>query len=184
MPLLIPLALLALIALMVLILPVSVIQRYRAGTARRPARAWLAVINVCAIGLSAAIFLTTAALTSLWVPHALLYSAAGLGGGCALGALGLGLAHWERIPGALHYTPNRWLVLAITGAVAARLGFGLWRAWNAWETSGPDESWLAASGFAGSMAAGALVIGYYLSFWTGVWIAARKHRRRGAGAGR
>jgi hypothetical protein len=127
-------------------------------------------------GSSAAILLTTAAVSSVWVPGAFAYSASGLAAGCVLGVAGLALTRWERNPEALHYTPNRWLVLTITLAVGMRLCFGLWRSWHAWHTSPQGESWLAASGIAGAMAAGALVLGYYLAYWVGVWIQARRHR--------
>jgi hypothetical protein len=35
-----------------------------------------------------------------------------------------------------------------------------------------------AFGVAGSLAAGALVLGYYLSYWAGLWWLFRRHRRR------
>ena len=73
-----------------------------------------------------------------------------------------------RTPRALYYTPNRWLILVITLAVTTRLIYGLWRIWQAWHTTGPDSSWLAAAGIPGSMAVGAIVIGYYLTYSAGV----------------
>ncbi len=174
--LLLPLAVLAFVTLMMLLLPWSIFQRYRAGTARRLARGWVALLNVFGIGFSAGLFLTTAAIGSVWIPGALAYSVSGLGVGGALGLFGLVLTRWEKSRDGLHYTPNRWLVLSIVLAVALRLCFGLWRGWRAWHASPHDESWLAASGFAGSMSAGALVLGYYLAFWIGVWIRVRNHR--------
>jgi hypothetical protein len=76
----------------------------------------------------------------------------------------------------LYYTPNRWLVLAITLVVAGRVAFGFWRSWNAWQTTDDYASWAAASGAAGSLAAGAVVLGYYLVYWLGV----RRRLRRGS----
>ncbi len=180
MPLLIvPLLLLLILPLVLLLLPWSIRQRYRAGTARRQARGWVALVNVWGIGISAAIFLITAAISSAWIPGTFTGTVAGLAGGFALGAVGVRLIHWERNPSALHYTPNRWLVLGITVAVAGRIGFGFWRMWQAWHLSGRHgEPWLAASGLAGSMAAGALVLGYFLVFWLGVWLKVRDYRRR------
>jgi len=165
---------LAVIALM----PLSLVLRYRAGTARRPARRWVAAINLAAVGVSTALLLLVAAVTSYWIPVALEYALLGLAGGCLLGLLGLRASRWEETPGSLHFTPSRALVLAVTLVVAARLLYGLWRSWHAWHTTPGDQSWLAASGAAGSLAAGALVLGYYLTYWAGVWHRIRRHRRR------
>lgn len=169
MPFLIAVAgLLLLLALLALSVPLSILQRYRAGTARRRARAWVATVNLCALGLSAALLLLGAALATGWVPRALPYTMAGLIAGCILGLLGLALSRWEPAPGSLHYTPNRWLVLSITLLVTARLAYGFWRGWQAWRSTPAGVSWLDAAGAAGSMAAGALVLGYYLAYWAGV----------------
>lgn len=159
---------LAVVLLTVLLIPVALVQRYRAGTARRRARAWLAAINVAGLGLSIVLLLAGAAMTNIWVPHALAYTSAGVVAGAATGLLGLGLTRWERAGGGVHYTPNRWLVLAITLAVAGRLIYGVWRAWEAWGTTADEGVWLAEAGTAGSLAAGALVLGYYLTYWLGV----------------
>lgn len=176
MPLIVlPLAILIVIAVSVLLLPWSVLQRYRAGTARRRARIWVALLNVLGMGLSAGIFLTTTAITSVWIHGAFAYSITGFAAGCALGLLGLWLTSWEQSCNALYYTPNRWLVLAVTVTVAVRLGYGFWRSWHAWHNAAPADSWMIASGLSGSLGAGALVLGYYLIFWTGVWIFAKKH---------
>ena len=123
--------------------------------------------------------LTTAALASFWVPHALTYTAAGLLGGALLGFVGLWSSRWEISPQAIHHTPNRWLVLLIMLVVTSRILYGLWRAWHAWISRTPDTSWLAAAGVAGSMAAGAVVIGYYLSYWMGVRRRWKRHQRSG-----
>ena len=167
--LLLTLALIAFLALIALTLPLSIIGRYRAGTARRRARPWLALVNTFSIGISALFFLVTAAVSSIWVPGAFSYSAGGLGGGLVLGIVGLRLTRWEATPQSLHYIQNRWLVLAITVGVCLRLAFGFCRVWEAWHASPAGHSWLAESGFAGSMATGAVVLGYYLTFWWGIW---------------
>jgi hypothetical protein len=92
--------------------------------------------------------------------------------------IGLLLTRWEAEPGALHYTPNRWLVLAITLVVTARLAYGFWRGWQAWRAGIAGNSWFVASGVAGSMAAGAVVLGYYLVYWMGVRRRVRQQERR------
>jgi hypothetical protein len=152
----------------VVLIPITLVQRYRAGTMRRRARAWLVTVNVIGLGLSIAIFLTSAALTNIWIPQAFVYAAAGVAIGLGLGVLGLALTRWERFPDALFYTPNRWLVLAITLAVAGRIVYGFWRMWQQWEAFGGETSWVAASGVAGSLAAGATIMGYYFAYWIGV----------------
>jgi hypothetical protein len=168
--LLIPLALIVLV-------PLSIIQRYRVGTSRRRARTWVAVVNLAAIGGSVGLFLAAAAVTSVWVPDALSYTLIGLAAGCLVGLAGLRLTRWEATPYALHYTPNKWLVLSLTLVVSARLVYGLWRGWDAWHAAPTDASWVAASGAAGSLGAGAVVLGYYLAFWAGVRRRVLRHLR-------
>ena len=169
MPLLAILAFTLIVILAAIVLtPLAIVQRYRLGTARRRARSWVASINAAGLALSAVLFLAGAAVTSLWIPSAFTYSVAGFAAGCLLGVLGLAVTRWESTPAALHYTPNRWLVLTITLVVAARVAFGFWRSWNAWQVTTDYASWAAASGAAGSLAAGAVVLGYYLIYWLGI----------------
>ena len=167
-PVLVVLALIALI-------PVSLVQRYRMGTSRQRARGWLAAINLVGLSLSSILFLVSAAVTSIWVPDALKYTAAGLGTGCILGIVGLALTRWEPGSGSLHYTPNRLLVLALTLVVTARVLYGFWRGWQTWRAGVHDESWFVVAGVAESMAAGAVVLGYYLAYWIGVRRRIRRH---------
>lgn len=148
--------------------PLLLVLRYRAGTARRRGRRLVATINLGSMLVSVGLFLWVAAMTAFWVPKAFSYSLAGLIVGCVLGLLGLAVTRWELTPQALYYTPNRWLVLLITLAVTTRLLYGLWRIWHAWRTAGPDTSWVASAGVAGSMAVGAVVLGYYLIYSAGV----------------
>jgi hypothetical protein len=107
------------------------------------------------------------------VPNALKYTLAGLAGGCLLGLTGLALSRWESSSTALHYTPNRWLVLGVTLIITARVLYGFWRSWQAWNAGLGHTSEVVLSGVAGSMAAGAVVLGYYLVYWVGV-----RHRLR------
>jgi hypothetical protein len=156
-------------ALAVLAIPISLMQRYRAGSARRTAREWVATVNLIMICFSTGIFLYVAALTSfLWVPRAFTCSLAGFATGAILGLLGLALTRWELTPEGLYYTPNRWLVLTITLVVTTRLLYGFWRGWQAWGATGSESSWLESVGVAGSMAVGAVVLGYYFSYAIGV----------------
>jgi hypothetical protein len=173
----IPLALIALV-------PLSIVLRYRASTARRQARGWVAAINVAAFGMSAVLFLAVAAVTSVWMPRAFTYTVAGLAGGCVLGLLGLWLSRWEATAQTLHYTPSRLLVLTLMLVVVSRMAFGLWRAWYVWRSMPGQTYWLVASGAAGSLAAGAVVLGYFLAYHAGVWVRSRLHRRATATARR
>jgi fructose-specific phosphotransferase system IIC component len=119
------------------------------------------------LAVSTSMYLVGAAVTNIWVPDAFAYTLAGLFGGFTLGFVGLALTRWEVTPRSIHYTSNRLLVLTITLIVTARLVYGLWRTWHGWRTAAGTE-WLAASGAAGALGAGAVVLGYYLVYWTGV----------------
>jgi hypothetical protein len=166
---LLALALLLLLPLAVIaLMPLILIQRYRFGSARQLARPWLATLNVVAMTFSVAFFLAAAAVTSIWLPTALPSSAVGVMVGCLLGAIGLKLSRWEETPRALHYTPNRWLVLGITLFVAVRVLYGFWRGWMSWGATADATSFAAAVGVAGSLAAGAVVLGYYLAYGIGL----------------
>ena len=177
-----PLILLAVALLLapIALMPLALVLRYRAGTARRQARGWVTTLNLVALAISTSLFLLGAGLTSIWVPHALGCSLLGLLGGIALGIVGLWLSRWERAPQSLHYTPNRWLVLGVTLVVTARLLYGFWRGWDTWRHAAGETSWVAAFGVAGSMAAGAVVLGYYLSYWMGVLRRLRRHPPAGS----
>jgi hypothetical protein len=175
-PFLIPGLILLLPLAFVVLLPFSIVQRYRVGTARRLGRSWIATLNVTVIAFSSALFVWAAALTSFWLPRAFPFALAGLFGGGLLGLLGLRLTRWEPSGAGLHYTPNRPLVLLITIGVAVRVLYGFWRGWHAWENATSHESWLAASGAASSLGIGGVVLGYYLVYWAGV---RRRLRARG-----
>jgi len=147
--------------------PLMLVQRYRVGTARRRARVWLSTVNIAGMALSSALFVAGAAVASRWIPNALTQTLLAFAAGCLLGLVGLTLSRWEFAGGLLHYTPNRWLVLGITLLVTARLAFGFWRSWQVWGAT-PDYAAWAAAGAAASLAAGAVVLGHYLTYWLGV----------------
>ena len=158
---------------LVLATPLLLVLRYRAGTARRMARPWVLTANLLSLLLSAGIFIWVSAMTNFWVPRAFGYSLVGMLSGCLLGLIGLAVTRWEKTASSIYYTPNRWLVLLVTLAVAVRMIYGLWRIWHAWHTTGHDSSWLAAAGIPGSMAVGALVLGYYVTYFAGVVVRLR-----------
>ena len=175
MPLLIVVLVLAALLLPLVLLPISVVQRYRIGTARRPARAWVASLNIGGFLISAGVVVITATVTALWVPSALSATSGALLLGALLGIVGLSLSHWETHAGHLYFTPNRWLVGALTLLVVARLAYGAWRMWDAWLAWGGQSGWLSSAAASGSLAAAALLIGYGLGFWSAVrWRIARR----------
>ena len=176
MPLIPLFAVLAGIVVFIISIPFLLVLRYRLGVARRPGRAWIATINVVSLLASAALFIWMAALTNFWVPNAFRYSLIGFIAGILLGLLGLKLTRWEATSRVLYYTPSRSLVLLITLAVSTRLLYGLWRIWHAWRTTGADHSWLASAGIAGSMAVGAVVLAYYLTYFAGVRVRIARSR--------
>ena len=168
MPLIPLVAVLLLVIALLLAMPLSLFLRYRIGTARRLGRRWVATLNLVVIVFSTVLFLCVAAIANLWVSDTFRYSLFGLMGGCILGLLGLALTRWEQTPRALYYTPNRWLILVITLAVTARMLYGVWRIFHAWRTSGSDPSWLERAGVAGSLALGAILLGYYITYAAGI----------------
>src|SRR5947207_14978116 len=86
----------------------SLALRYRAGTARRQGRPWVATMNVWATGLSAVLFLFFTFLISFWLGPTLRFALAGIGFGGLLGLVGLAVTRWECQPEGLFYTPSRW----------------------------------------------------------------------------
>lgn len=157
----------------------SLALRYRAGTARRQARRWVATTNVWLTALSAMFFLFFTALMSLWVGPVVRFAIAGMLIGGLLGLLGLVLTRWESEPAGLSYTPNRWLALLITVAITARLIYGWWHATHsAVRISAPPQHWLLnPSSTQLSVAVGGGLIGYYLIYAIGVRLRLRRHER-------
>jgi len=158
----------------VALIPIALVQRYRLGVARQRARGWLISINLVGLSISIPMFVLTALVTSIWLHPALPYTIGGLAGGFVLGVIGLWLTRWESTQHGLFFTPNRLLVLTITLVVTARIIYGFWHAWNSWRAGIDGAASAAASGVAKSMAAGAVVLGYYFVYWIGV----RQRRRR------
>jgi hypothetical protein len=176
-PLLFLALLLVLPIALALMMPFILLQRYRIGTTRRVARPWLATLNVFLMLLSAVFFLLTAAIANVWIPAAFSSSLSGMAIGMMLGVLGVWVSRWEPTASALHYTPNRWLVLIITLAVTLRVLYGFWRAWMTVRAA-PDESFVAAFGVAQSLGVAAMVIGYYLAYGVGLRLRIRRWERR------
>lgn len=164
-----------LILLVLLLIPVGIVRRYRAGTARQTARGWQTLLTIGGLATSLLMLAVSAGLLAFIDHEVPVYTASGVLLGLALGGLGLLLTRWESGPDRLRFTPNRWLVLAVVGIVVARIAYGLWRAATLLGR-GADGSLAQEVGVAGSMAAAGLLLGYYLAYWVGVRIRWRRHR--------
>ena len=157
----------------------SLALRYRAGTARRQARRWVASLNVWATSFSAVFFLSFTLLLSIWVGSAFQYALIGIGVGAIVGFLGLALTRWENRSEALFYTPSRWLAFLIVFAIAARVVYGWWHATHSDSSAPGDQRWLTtASGTQLSLAIAAGLIGYYLVYSIGVRVKIARHEQR------
>ena len=155
----------------------SLALRYRAGTARRQARCWVATLNLWMTSLSTVFFLSFTFLLSFWVGSAFRYAFIGMLVGAIVALLGLTLTRWESQPEGLFYTPSRWLAFIIIFAIAARIVYGWWRATHS-SSSAPGGHWLiAASGTQLSLAIAAGLIGYYLLYSIGVRLRLARHER-------
>jgi hypothetical protein len=162
----VPLLLLLLLlpAVILALTPLLLIQRYRAGSARRQARPWVTAMTIAAMAFSAVFFLASAAFTTIWIPHAFYGAVIGMLIGLALGAIGTLLTRWEMGVRSFHYTPNRWLVLLVTLIVSARVAYGLYRSFEAARAGLSGGHLVNAFGVPESLAAGAIVIGYHLAY--------------------
>jgi hypothetical protein len=159
----------------------SLALRYRAGTARRQARRWVASLNVWMTSLSAVLFLSFTFLVSFWVESAFRFAVIGMALGALLALLGLALTRWESQREGLFYTPSRWLALVVTLAIAARVVYGWWHATHSGSSASGDQHWLtAASATELSLAVAAGLISYYLFYSIGVRLQLALHERRRA----
>lgn len=163
--LLLPLLAAGVFALWVLLLPLSVVQRYRYGRARRRLQPLAVRINAWLLAVSAPLFLAGAWVAGHWIADALRDAATGMALGVVVGLLGARLDRFEATDRGLYRTPNRWLVLALATLLALRILLGLWLAGSG-STAGEAgwQSWLDRGGLLG--VAGVLV-GYALATaWT------------------
>jgi hypothetical protein len=159
----------------------SLALRYRAGTARRQARRWVASLNVCAASFSAVFILSFTLLLSFWVGSAFRFALIGMAFGAILGLLGLAMTRWESQPEGLFYTPSRWLALIVVLAIAARFVYGWWRATQSGSgiNAHGNQHWLiTASGTQLSLAVAAGLISYYLVYSIGVRLRLIRHEQR------
>lgn len=166
--LLLPLLVAGIFALWAVLLPFALAQRYRHGRARRRAQAWVVRANAWLLAASALLFLLGAWIGSHWIEHAMRDAAVGLLAGVALGIVGVWGSRFEATPQGLYYTPNRWLVLALTSLLALRILLGLWLGWQSMR-GGPAgtglDAWFDNGGL---LAVAAVLLGYYLAYTWGL----------------
>jgi MFS family permease len=178
-----PIILLALLLFVVLafggVVLLSLALRYRAGTARRQGRRWVATMNVWMTSLSGLLFLSIAFLMSFWLGRTFQFALAGMAIGAVLGLLGLVLTRWEFEREKLFYTPSRWLALLITLAIAARFIYGWWHATHPGNSVLAEQHWWMTASFTQfSFAVAAGLIGYYLTYAVGVRLRLSRHEQR------
>lgn len=165
--LLVPLAVLLVLALWLVLMPFSLWARYRSGRATQRAVPWLVRLNAILLALSVPIFMATAWFASRWLEGSLQHAAVGLLMGCLLGLISVALTRFEMSPvsGKLQYTPNRWLVLTLTLLVALRIVAGLWLSLRHLSSHLSQPGWLGPAGLL--TVAGAL-LGYSLAYTWGL----------------
>lgn len=180
--LLIPFLLLALLALLLLLWPVGLWLRYRAGRAWRQARpAWVS-LNAYGLSLSSALFLLGAVVAGVWIEAAGWSALAGLLAGMLASVAGLRLARYDAVQGRLSYLANPWIGLVLGALLAARVALASWQAWYRIGGEGPAPvpwPWLAEPASLWSVAG--LLLGYHLGF---AWGLRRRLRRLGMLRGR
>ena len=157
--LLLPALAVAVFALWVLLLPLAVIQRYRFGKARRRVYPWAVRINAWIAALSVVAFVGSAWVLQHWIDDAIVDALLGLGLGGLVGIVGLALDRFERTAQGVFRTPNRWLVLGLSGLLAARIALGLWLAWSDGVAPG-TTTWITHGGVLG---VGGVLLGYALA---------------------
>ena len=156
----------------------SLALRYRAGTARRQGRRWVATMNVWMTSFSAVFFFVLTSVMSFWLGPILRFALAGIAIGAVLGLLGLALTRWEFEPEGLFYTPSRWLALLITFAIIGRFAYGWWHAIHHGSNPPDEQHWLmSASATRLSFAVAAGFIGYYVVYAIGVRFRLLRHER-------
>ena len=168
MPLLIvPLVVLVLLLLWLVLLPLSLWQRYRLGKARRKAWPWLVKLNSWLLLASSVVLLISMAVTNIWWPGAFVYALAGWGIGLVIGFVGLWLTRFEATPQGLFYTPNAWLILLLTMLVTARIAMGFEEMWRYWQGK-QALAMIPVLDHASLFAVAGLLIGYYLIYTWGL----------------
>lgn len=165
--LLVPVAVLLLFALWLVLLPLSLWARYATGRARRRAQGWIVGGNAWLLAASVPLFLLSAGIADRWLANALQDGVLGLLVGGFVGIVSLWLTRFERDSQGLVYTPNRWLVLALTALLALRILAGLVMAWRQVTSGAADAltTWFDAGAWTG---VAGVFLGYALAYTWGL----------------
>ena len=167
--LLLPLLVLAFVALWAVLLPFSLIQRYRFGRKRRRVTAWANSVNAWLMLVSAAAFFFGAWMATRWLPDALRMAGAGFIAGNALGLLNLSISRHEVEAGRVFITPNATLVFGLTLLVAGRILLGFWQLHEhgfQWHPMQREEAWFLNPD--SLFALGGLLLGHYFAWCWGL----------------
>lgn len=146
----------ALFVTWMLLLPISIVQRYRYGKARRRVLPWVVRLNAWVLSISMLVFLASSWLASIWIPRALPDAVLGLGAGAVVGVVGAALHRIEVTPQGLFRTPNQWLVLGVSLLLAGRIALGLWLTWR----DGPGTALAGWATHAGLIGVAGVLLGY------------------------
>lgn len=176
--LLLPLLVLGIAALWALLLPVSLIQRYRFGRKRRRVLGWANSVNAWLLLVSLLAFFISAWLSTRWLPDAMWLAVAGVAAGCVLGIVNLAISRSDVEAGRFHITPNAVLVLGLTLLVAARIVLGLWQLYEHGFQLHPMQREAARFLRPDSLfALGGLLLGHYFAWCWGLRIKLRRALR-------
>ena len=123
--------------------------------------------NSWLLAASLPVFVVSYWMTTCWVPDALRDALIGLLTGMLLGIISLWMTRFERDGKPLWYTPNRWLMLALTIVVAMCILAGLWVGWRHLTSHAHSAlaPWLEAGAWA---AIAALFLGYGVAYLWGL----------------
>lgn len=178
--LLVPLLALCLALFIALMLPLSLLQRYRMGRKRRRLWPWANRLNTVFAWISVALFLPGAWASSLWLDGALAMAWAGLAAGMLLGLLNIALSRIEHAPDGVHLTPSAAIVLTLVLLVVLRIVLGGWQLLEHgfdWQARTRDVAWFlrpsSLFAFAG------LLIGHGLAWYLALGARLRRAAARG-----